>query len=79
MQECHTRKFAFNADIHRANKGNILPHLFSARSNADIQSMQKNCIKTAILCKKQAILGQFYTEYTEMARIQGKSMKCAQK
>lgn len=79
MQECHTRKSAFNANIHRANKGIVLPRPFSARLNADIQSMQKNCIKTAILCKKQAILGPFYTEYTEMARMQGKPMKCATK
>ena len=77
MQECHTRKSAFNADIHCADKGNVLPHSFLARLNADIQNMQKNCIKTAILCKKQAILGPFYTEYTEMARMQDKPMKCA--
>ena len=77
MQEYHTLKSAFNANIHCANKGNVLPRPFSARSNADIQNMQKNRIKTVILCKKQAILGPFYTEYTEMARMQGKPMKCA--
>lgn len=70
MQERHTRKSAFNANIHCANKGIVLPHLFLAPVNADIQSMQKNCIKTAILCRKRAILGLFYTEYTVNARIQ---------